>query len=76
MDRLGAGIVIAVAVLAMNGSLVRDVLAAEAAPAGFGSALSSAAPAASGPGSARVLSLVLTLEALRAAPAPAHRTKV
>jgi hypothetical protein len=66
MDRLAAGIVIAIAILAMNGNLVRDVLAEEA-PRRLAT-LSSATPVVSGPRSERVLSLLLTLEALRAAP--------
>lgn len=66
MDRLAAGIVIAFAILVMNGSLVRDVLAEEAQrPL---TALSSATPVVSGVRSERVLSLLLALEALRAAP--------
>ena len=66
MGRLAAGTVIALAVLAMNGNLVRDVLAKEGQMSR--ATLSSATPVASGPSSERVLSLLLTLEALRAAP--------
>ena len=66
MGRLAAGMVIALAILAMNGNLVRDVLAEQGQrPL---TTLSSATPVASGPSSERVLSLLLTLEALRAAP--------
>lgn len=70
MGRLAAGTVIALAVLAMNGNLVRDVLAEEGQRliASSLATLSSATPVASGPRSERVLSLLLTLEALRAAP--------
>lgn len=66
MGRLAAGTVIALAILAMNGNLVRDVLAEqEQRPL---TTLSSATLVVSGPRSERVLSLVLALEALRAAP--------
>ncbi len=66
MGRLAAGTVIALAILAMNGNLVRDVLAEQGQrPL---TTLSSATPVVSGPRSERVLSLVLALEALRAAP--------
>lgn len=68
MGRLAAGTVIALAILAMNGNLVRDVLAEDSQPLIASTTLSSAAPVASGPSSERVLSLLLTLEALRAAP--------
>ena len=65
MDRLASGIVIAIAVLAINGGLMRDVLGEEPM---FEPKLSSSTPVASGHRSERVLSLVLALEALRAAP--------
>lgn len=68
MGRLAAGMVIALAVLAMNGNLVRDVLAEDSQRLIASTTLSSATPVASGPSSERVLSLLLTLEALRAAP--------
>jgi hypothetical protein len=70
MGRLAAGLVIAIAALAMNGSLVRDVLAEGSVRLGGSpvSGLSANSPAASGLRSERVLSLLLTLEALRAAP--------
>lgn len=66
MDRLVSGIVSVIALLAINGGLVRGVqddeqLRSEAE-------LSSTTPVASGHRSERVLSLVLALEALRAAP--------
>ncbi|MBN9361960.1 hypothetical protein [Devosia sp.] len=76
MGRLAAGMVIAVAILAMNGNLVRDVLAEDSQRLIASATLSSATPVASGPSSERVLSLLLTLEALRAAPevlGPARR---
>ncbi len=68
MGKLAAGMVIALAVLAMNGNLVRDVLAEDSQRLIASTTLSSATPVASGPSSERVLSLLLTLEALRAAP--------
>lgn len=68
MGRLAAGTVIALAVLAMNGNLVRDVLAEDSQRLIASTTLSSATPVASGRRSERVLSLVLALEALRAAP--------
>lgn len=71
MNRLAAGIMIAFAALVMNGGLVRDVLAEEA---GLSFPIAAAAPKsqttlASGLRSERVMSLLLTLSALRAAPA-------
>ena len=68
MGRLAAGTVIALAILAMNGSLVRDVLAEDSQRLIASTQLSSTTPVASGSRSERVLSLLLTLEALRAAP--------
>ena len=68
MGRLAAGMVIALAILAMNGNLVRDVLAEDSQRLIASSRLSSTTPVASGLRSERVLSLLLTLEALRAAP--------
>lgn len=71
MDRLATAIVIAAAVLlTSSGLLVRDVLADDAV--GRMAAVvsdKSPAPVVNGLRSERVLSLVLTLEALRAAPA-------
>ncbi|MGV3489688.1 MAG: hypothetical protein ACO1OG_00050 [Devosia sp.] len=66
MDRLASGIVIAIAVLAINGGLMRDVLGEERIS--LQPELSSSIPVASGHRSERVLSLLLALEALRAAP--------
>ena len=68
MGRLAAGTFIALAVLAMQGNLVRDVLAEDSQRLIASTTLSSATQVASGPSSERVLSLLLTLEALRAAP--------
>ena len=68
MGRLAAGTVIALAILAMNGNLVRDVLAEDSQRLTTSAQLSSTTSVASGPRSERVLSLLLTLEALRAAP--------
>lgn len=71
MDRLTTGIIIALAALVMSGGLMRDVMAREAgagAPVTAEPAIKSQIPEAIGHRSERVLSLVLTLEALRAAP--------
>lgn len=78
MDRLATAIMIALAALVMNGGMLRDVMAEEAGmripvpPA----AEKSQMPAASGLRSERVLSLILTLEALRTAPALLDAAKV
>lgn len=81
MDRLAAGIVIAIAALVMSGGLVRDAQAGESAlssKAEPASVVPAASPiaVAHGPRSERVLSLLLTLEALRAAPALLDTAKV
>jgi len=68
MGRLAAGTVIALAILVMNGNLVRDVLAESSQRLTTSAPLSSSTPTVNGPRSERVLSLLLTLEALRAAP--------
>lgn len=68
MDRLAVGIMIAIAALVMNGDLVRDVFAEERVAPSADAPLKSPAPTMSGCRSERVLSLLLTLEALRAAP--------
>lgn len=81
MDRLAAGMVIAIAALVMSGGLVRDALAGGSA---FSSktevvsiaAVASQVPVAHGLRGERVLSLLLTLEALRAAPALLDPAKV
>ncbi len=77
MDRLAAGIMIAIAALVMNGGLVRDARAGEAGPgAKAQTTITSQTPVAYGLRSERVLSLLLTLEALRAAPVLLDRSKV
>lgn len=81
MDRVAAGIMIAIAALVMNGGLVRDALAEDIgrsvkAEAAITAADTSRTPVAYGPRSELVLSLLLTLEALRAAPALLDRPKV
>jgi hypothetical protein len=81
MDRLAAGIMIAIAALVMNGGLVRDALAEEismgaGAQTAIAASVTSPTPVGHGLRSARVLSLLLTLEALRAAPALLDRSKV
>lgn len=68
MDRLAAGTVIAVAVFAANGALVRDVQAEDGQRHALSTSLSSATSVDHGLRSERVLSLLLTLEALQAAP--------
>lgn len=69
MSRIAVGVMIAVAALAMNGGLVRQVLAEDyASRAGSAPALSTTITATSGHRSERVLSLLIALEALRAAP--------
>jgi hypothetical protein len=77
MDRLLVGIVIAISALVLNGSLMRDVMAQEATvglpPA---AAVASQMPAVTGPRRETVLSLVIALEALRAAPSVTAPHKV
>jgi len=69
MSRIAVGVMIAVAALAMNGGLVRQVLAEDfVRTAGSAPALSTTITATSGLRSERVLSLLIALEALRAAP--------
>jgi hypothetical protein len=78
MDRLAAAILIALAALVMNGGLVHDAMAEEAGlkyPAAT-TAQKSPAPVVTGPRGERVLSLLLTLEALRAAPGLLDTSKV
>lgn len=77
MDRLAAGIMIAIAALVMNGGLVRDALAGEA-DLGDKAQMTgtSQSTVAHGLRSERVLSLLLTLQALRAAPVLLDRSKV
>lgn len=78
MDKLAAGIMIALAALFMSGGFARDVMAAEPA-AGAPEAPRSAQgrmPAVDGLRGDLVVSLVLTLEALRAAPVLLDARKV
>ena len=71
MDTLSTGIMIAVAALLMTGliggvALARDDVTGAPTPAGT---MTSPTPVTSVPRSGRVLILLMTLEALRAAPA-------
>jgi hypothetical protein len=78
MDRIAVGAMIALAALVLNGGLVKDVLAKDfdQARAGTPVTLPSPTPVASGLRGERVLSLLLTLEALRAAPGVLDQPKV
>lgn len=71
MDRLATGILIAVFALAIGAGTVRETVAAETGAKATDLAPSSTSqiPVVHGPRSERVMSLILTLEALRAAPA-------
>jgi hypothetical protein len=71
MDRLATGTVIALAAVLMSGSFAGDVMARETGTRAPEQAndIKSQDPVANGLRSERVLSLILTLEALRAAPA-------
>lgn len=78
MDRLSTGIMIAVAALLMTGviggeALAREAVAGAPTPAGT---VASSTPVTSAPRSERVMSLLLTLEALRAAPVLLDAAKV
>ena len=66
MSRIAVGVMIAIAALVMNGGLVRQVLAEDLSR--NTSTLSTIVTATSGLRSERVLSLLIALEALRAAP--------
>ena len=69
MSRIAAAVMIAISALVMNGGLVRQVLAEDfVRTAGSAPALSTTISATSGLRSERVLSLLIALEALRAAP--------
>ena len=69
MSRIAVGVMIAIAALVMmNGGLIRQVLAEESVGATASPALSTPITATSGHRSERVLSLLIALEALRAAP--------
>jgi hypothetical protein len=77
MDRIATGIVIAATALLMSGGLMRDVMAADSgARVPDTEIIKSQGPVAYGPSSERVMSLILTLEALRAAPALLDARKV
>ncbi|MBK8084357.1 MAG: hypothetical protein IPK28_11430 [Devosia sp.] len=76
MDRIAAALMIAIAALIINGGLVRDVLAEDLGRIPMGSSVAvSDIPVASGLRSERVLSLLIALEALRAAPEALNRSK-
>jgi hypothetical protein len=78
MDRLSTGIMIALAAVLMSGGFLGDALADELgvkAPQAVAS-VKSPVPVANGLRSERVLSLLLTLEALRAAPVLLDTRKV
>jgi hypothetical protein len=78
MDRLAAGTMIALAAVLMSGSLKGETMADEPgvkAP-DAAEAVKSQVPVVNGFRSERVLSLILTLEALRAAPALLDTRKV
>ena len=70
MDRLAAGLMIALAALVLNGGPVKDVLAEDTSRLALshGQAVPSPSPLASGSLSGRLMSLLFTLDALRAAP--------
>ncbi len=69
MSRIAVGVMIAIAALVMNGGMIRQVLAEDLSRAAVGvPALLTTITAASGHRSERVLSLLIALEALRAAP--------
>lgn len=70
MDRIAVGAMIAIAALVLNGGLVKDVLAKDSELARTGTVMTkpSPTPVAFGLRGERVMSLLLTLEALRAAP--------
>lgn len=66
MSRIAVGVMIAIAALVMNGGMIRQVTAEDSATGT--PVLSTTITAASGHRSERVLSLLIALEALRAAP--------
>ena len=69
MSRIAVGMMIASSALVMNGGLVRQALAEDfVSTAGSAPVLSTTITATSGLRSERVLSLLIALEALRAAP--------
>mgnify|MGYP001208947512 CR=1 FL=1 len=76
MDRIAAGIAIALFALALSGGFLRDVMAAETGAAATPPTVVFHPSTAIGQRSGRVLSLILALEALRTAPANIDRSKV
>ena len=78
MDRIAVGAMIAIAALVLNGGLVKDVLAKDIGQPRAGTTVTdqSHTPVASGLRGERVMSLLLTLEALRAAPGVLDQSKV
>jgi len=69
MSRIAVGVMIAIAALVMNGGMIRQVVADDLSRnAGNVPVLSTTVTATSGHRSERVLSLLIALEALRAAP--------
>jgi len=77
MEKLTTGILIALVALVMSGSFSRDVMAGEISPRAVGAqAHPSQTPVVNGTRSGLVVSLVLTLEALRTAPAVLDQRKV
>lgn len=76
MDKLAAGLMIALAALLMSGGFARDVMAAEVSSRESIQLSTSQSPVLNGHRSGLVVSLVLTLEALRAAPAVLNDRKV
>jgi len=69
MNRIAVSMMIAIAALVMNGGMIRQVLAEDLSRTAINApALSTSITATSGHRSERVLSLLIALEALRAAP--------
>jgi hypothetical protein len=68
MDRVLVGIAIALAALFLSGGFMRDVMAADRGAAAPELAVKSPPPVTNGLRSEQVMSLLLTLEALRAVP--------
>jgi len=73
MHRIATALLIAAAVVALNGSMLRDAFAVERAG---GSGIKSQATDLAPMKSAKVLSLLLILEALRQSPVPLTTQKV
>lgn len=74
MHRIASAILITVAVLALNGGMLRDAFAAEYRPAVTAARTETAQPVAIR--SARILSLLVVLESLRQSPAALDGPKV